>query len=81
MSTIMLGILGIVALGLLTCLTFVLQAIVAGWLTQAAKRDTCAQDDENAYELDGELFTAEEFTRLMELHTAYQHTRTGGDAA
>ena len=80
LSTTMLGILGLVALGLLTCLTFVCQVIVGARLTQAAKRATYAQD-EDAYEIDGALFTAEQFARLMELHTAYRSTLTGGDAA
>ena len=82
MSTTMLGIVGLLALGLLTCLTFVCQVIAGARLAQAAKRATCpSDDDEDAYEIDGAQFTAEEFARLMELHHAYQHTRTGGDAA
>ena len=80
MSTTMLGIVGLIALLLLTCLTLVCQVIVGARLAAVARRATYAQDDD-AYEIDGALFTAEEFARLMELHTAYQHTRTGGDAA
>ena len=79
MSTTMLGIVGLIALLLLTCLTFVCQVIVGARLAATARRATYAQDD--AYEIDGALFTAEEFARLMELHTAYRSTLTGGDAA
>ena len=75
-STTVLGIVGLVALLLL----LVLDEIIDARRTQAAKRATWAQD-EDAYEIDGALFTAEEYARLMELHHAYQHTRTGGDAA
>ena len=74
MAAIVLGIV-VLIIGLI----LVLDEIVEAQRAQAARRATCAQED--AYEIDGELFTAEEFARLMELHTAYQHTRTGGDAA